>query len=102
MIISNNVYANGKILKSGFISKSASVKEGINIKDPENKIIIIYNHGQNTNDKSLKNECIWVNQIRNQASLVDEEINGKKIMVYNFCSNEIAGDMSQKKKLVVF
>ncbi len=97
LIISNNVYANGKILKSGFISKSASVKEGINIKDPENKIIIIYNHGQNTNDKSLKNECIWVNQIRNQASLVDEEINGKKIMVYNFCSNEIAGDMSQKK-----
>ncbi len=97
LIISNNVYANGKILKSGFISKSASVKEGINIKDPENKIIIIYNHGQNTNDKSLKNECIWVNQIRNQASLVDEEVNGKKIMVYNFCSNEIAGDMSQKK-----
>ena len=97
LIISNNVYANGKILKSGFISKSASVKEGINIKDPENKIIIIYNHGQNTNDKALKNECIWVNQIRNQASLVDEEIGGKKIMVYNFCSNEIAGDMSQKK-----
>ena len=97
LIISNNVYANGKILKSGFISKSASVKEGIDIKDPENKIIIIYNHGQNTNDKSLKNECIWVNQIRNQASLVGEEINGKKIMVYNFCSNEIAGDMSQKK-----
>jgi len=97
LIISNNVYANGKILKSGFISKSASVKEGINIKDPENKIIIIYNHGQNTNDKALKNECIWVNQIRNQASLVDEEISGKKIMVYNFCSNEIAGDMSQKK-----
>ena len=65
MIVSNNVYANGKILKSGFISKSASVKEGINIKNPENKIIIIYNHGQNTNDKALKNECIWVNQIRN-------------------------------------
>ena len=97
LIISNNVYANGKILKSGFISKSASVKEGINIKDPKNKIIIIYNHGQNTNDKALKNQCIWVNQIRNQASLVGEEINGKKIMVYNFCSNEIAGDMSQKK-----
>ena len=28
---------------------------------------------------------------------MDEEISGKKIMVYNFCSNEIAGDMSQKK-----
>ena len=97
LIISNNGYANGKILKSGFISKSASVKEGMDIIDPKNKIIIIYNHGQNTNDKAIKSECIWVNQIRNQASLVGEEISGKKIMVYNFCSNDFAGDMSQKK-----
>ncbi len=97
LIVSNTVYANGKILKSGFINKSASVKEGMNIDDPKNKIIIIYNHGQNSNDKAHKNECIWVNQIRNQASLVDKEINGKKIMVYNFCSNDFAGDMSLKK-----
>ena len=95
--VSNTVYANGKILKSGFITKSASVKEGMNIEDPKNKIIIIYNHGQNSNDKAHKNECIWVNQIRNQASLVDKEINGKKIMVYNFCTNDFAGDMSLKK-----
>ncbi len=94
---SNTVYANGKILKSGFITKSASVKEGMNIDDPINKIVIIYNHGQNSNDKAHKSECIWVNQIRNQASLVDKEINGKKIMVYNFCSNDFAGDMSLKK-----
>ena len=94
---SNTVYANGKILKSGFITKLASVKEGMNIDDPKNKIIIIYNHGQNSNDKAHKNECIWVNQIRNQASLVDKEITGKKIMVYNFCSNDFAGDMSLKK-----
>ena len=97
LAVSNTVYANGKILKSGFITKSASVKEGMNIDDPKNKIIIIYNHGQNSNDKAHKNECIWVNQIRNQASLVDEEINGKKIKVYNFCSNDFAGDMSLKK-----
>jgi len=97
LLISNNVYANGKILRSGFIDKSALVKEGMNIEDPKNKIIIIYNHGQNRNDKAIKSECIWVNQIRNQASLVDEEINGKKIMVYNFCSNDFAGDMSLKK-----
>ena len=69
----------------------------MNIDDPKNKIIIIYNHGQNTNDTAKTNECIWVNQIRNQASLVDEEINGKKIMVYNFCTNDFAGDMSLKK-----
>ena len=97
LIASNTVYANGKILKSGFITKSASVKEGMNIDDPKNKIIIIYNHGQNSNDKAHKSECIWVNQIRNQASLVNKEINGKKIMVYNLCSNDFAGDMSLKK-----
>ncbi len=97
LAISNTVYANGKILKSGFITKSASVNVGMNIEDPKNKIIIIYNHGQNKNDKAIKNECIWVSQIRNQASLVDVEINNKKIMVYNFCTNDLAGDMSPKK-----
>ena len=97
LAVSNNVYANGKILKSGFITKSASVNESMEIKDPKNKIIIIYNHGQNKNDGALKNECIWVSQIRNQASLVDVEINNKKIMVYNFCTNDLAGDMSPKK-----
>ena len=97
LAVSSTVYANGKILKSGFITKSASVNESMNIKDPKNKIIIIYNHGQNKNDKGIKNECIWVSQIRNKASLVDLEINSKKIMVYNFCTNHLAGDMSPKK-----
>lgn len=97
LISCGNVFANGKILKSGFITKSASVNEGMNINDPKNKIIIIYNHGQNKNDKAIKNECIWVSQIRNHASLVDVEINNKKIMVYNFCTNDLAGDMSPKK-----
>ena len=97
LISCGNVFANGKILKSGFITKSSSVNENMNIKDPKNKIIIIYNHGQNKNDKGIKNECIWVSQIRNQASLVDVEINNKKIMVYNFCTNYLAGDMSPKK-----
>ena len=95
---SNNTFAgNDKILKSGFITKDSKVKEGLEINDPKNKIIIIYNHGQNENDKAIKNECIWISQIRNQASLVDKEVKGKKIMVYNFCTNHLAGDMSQKK-----
>ena len=96
-VVSNTVYANGKILKSGFITKSASVKEGMNIDDPKNKIIIIYNHGQDTNDTAEKSECAWAMDLKNHASLVDEEINGKRIMVYNFCSNDFAGDMSLKK-----
>ena len=35
LTFTNKVYANGKILKSGFITKSASVKEGINIESLE-------------------------------------------------------------------
>ena len=96
LLISNNVYAT-KVLKSGFITKSAKVKEGFVVEDPKNKIIIIFNHGQTSNDTAKKNECLWAMDLINQASLVDEEINGKKIMVYNFCSNDFAGDMSLKK-----
>ena len=82
LLISNNVHAN-KILKSGFITKLAKVKEGFVVEDPKNKIIIIFNHGQNTNDTAKKSECVWAMDLKNQASLVDEEINGKKVMVYN-------------------
>jgi len=96
LLISNNVYAT-KILKSGFITKSAKVNEGFVVEDPKNKIIIIFNHGQNTNDTAKKKECVWAMDLKNQASLVDKEINGKRIMVYNFCTNDIAGDMSLKK-----
>ena len=53
LLISNNVYAN-KILKSGFITKSAKVKEGFVVEDPKNKIIIIFNHGQTSNDTAKK------------------------------------------------
>ena len=97
LLISNNVYAT-KVLKSGFINKSAKVKEGFVVEDPKNKIIIIFNHGQNTNDTAKKSECVWAMDLINQASLVDQEINGKRIMVYNFCTNDLAGDMSLKKR----
>ena len=35
--------------------------------------------------------------LRNHASLIDQEVNGKKIMVYNLCSTHLRGDMSKKK-----
>ena len=85
-------------VRDGFISKKNvhPVKNDFNISDPKNKIILIYNHGQNENDMSLQS-CAWVSMLRNSASLIDEEIDGKRIMVYNFCTNHLAGDMSPKK-----
>ena len=84
-------------IRDGFISKKNvhPVKNDFNISDPKNKIILIYNHGQNEND--MANSHVWVSMLRNSASLINEEIDGKRIMVYNFCTNHLAGDMSPKK-----
>ena len=86
-----------KVKKSGFISKKNihPIKNDFNIDDPKNKIILIYNHGQNRND--FVSRCSWVSMLRNHASLIDQEVNGKKIMVYNLCSDHLRGDMSQEK-----
>ena len=84
-----------KINESGFINKEVRLIKNFEIKDPKNKIILIYNHGQDENDTSLN--CTWVSMLRNHASLIDQEVNGKKIMVYNLCSDHLRGDMSKKK-----
>ena len=97
ILFSTLAYAgpNDKINESGFINKEVRLIKNFEIKDPKNKIILIYNHGQDEND-TVKN-CTWVSSLRNHASLIDQEVNGKKIMVYNLCSNHLRGDMSKKK-----
>ena len=98
-ILINPLYAGpkDKVKKSGFISKKNihPIENDFNIDDPKNKIILIYNHGQNRND--FVSNCSWVSMLRNHASLIDQEVNGKKIMVYNLCSDHLRGDMSQEK-----
>ena len=84
-----------KINESGFINKKVRLIKNFEIQDPKNKIILIYNHGQDENDIAIN--CTWVSMLRNHASLIDQEVNGKKIMVYNLCSNHLRGDMSKKK-----
>ena len=77
-----------KFNKDGFISKDFKLTELSTIQDPKNKIIIINNHGQNVFDGKQK-DCTDLSQIRNRISLVGEEINGKKIMLYNLCAHHI-------------
>ena len=81
-----------KLLKSGFINKKIKILGNQKIENPENKIVIIYNHGQNKHDAPLKNECAWLNNLNNSASLIGKKIKDKEIMVYNFCTNHFAGD----------
>jgi hypothetical protein len=80
-----------KLLKDGFLNNKMDYAKEQNIVDAKNKIIIIFNHGQDKHDKSSKN-CVWKNGIRNFSSLVGEKINKKEIMVYLFCTNKLAGD----------
>ena len=79
------------IKKSGFLDTKTKIIKSEEISDPKNKIIIIYNHGQDSLDRKGKN-CTWIGSLRNKASLVGNEINGKKIMVYNLCTNKLVGD----------
>ena len=97
ILFSTLTYAgpNDKINESGFINKEVRLIKNFEIKDPKNKIILIYNHGQDENDTA--ENCTWVSMLRNHASLIDQEVNGKKIMVYNLCSDHLRGDMSKKK-----
>jgi hypothetical protein len=90
IVIVTPVYAD-KLLKDGFLNNKMNYAANQNIDDPKNKIIVIFNHGQDDHDEPSKN-CVWKNGIRNFSSLVGDEIHGKKIMVYLLCTGNLAGD----------
>jgi len=56
---STNLYAD-KLLKNGFLNNKMSYEKDQNINNPTNKIILIYNHGQNTHDVK-SSDCVWKN-----------------------------------------
>ena len=89
-LIITPVYAD-KLLKNGFLNKKMNYAKDQNINDLKNKIILIYNHGQDEHDDPSK-KCVWKNGIRNFSSLVGEKISGKEIMLYLFCTGSLAGD----------
>ncbi len=58
----NYSYAD-KLLKSGFLSGEWDLDTNFNLDNPNDKIIIIFNHGSAENDKPSK-DCVWENNIR--------------------------------------
>ena len=84
------IYAD-KLLKNGFLNNKMNYAKDQNINDPSNKIILIYNHGQDKHDVRLK-DCSWKNNLRNSVSLLGKKVKEKQLMVYNFCTNNTAGD----------
>ena len=80
-----------KLLKNGFLDGHMNYFKNQDINDPKNKIVIIYNHGQNSHD-GPSNDCVWKNGIRNFSSLVGEKVKEKEVMVYLLCTGKLKGD----------
>ena len=57
-----------KLLKNGFINDNMNYAGLQEVNDPQNTIILIYNHGQDKHDAPLK-DCSWKNNLRNSVSL---------------------------------
>ena len=90
IFFTSSVYAD-KLLESGFLSGEWDLDTTFKVDAPGDKIIIIYNHGSERNDKPSKN-CQWKNNVRNFASLSGKKIKDKEILVYSFCTDNSGGD----------
>ena len=90
IFLTSSAYAD-KLLKSGFLSGEWDLDINFKVDNPNDKIIIIYNHGSDENDKPSKN-CQWKNNVRNFAALSGKKIKNKEILVYSFCSDNLGGD----------
>ena len=103
LILTTNVYANSNesIKKNGFLiptnkwKDKIKIDENFKVNNPEDKIIIIYNHGSDGNDVKLK-DCFWIRELRNWAQLAGDKINGKEIIVYIHCQGQLEGDLGAK------
>ena len=85
------------ISKSGFYDKNMKLQKDQtkdNIDDPGNKIILIYNSGQDYHDEPKSNlkYCTDTIDISALATLVSTKINNKEIMLYILCTQKLAGD----------
>jgi dienelactone hydrolase len=90
ILFSTNALAD-KMTKSGFLSDKVSYSKEQKIDNPQNKILLIYNHGQSSHD-GPSNDCAWKGGMKNISSLVGAKIKDKEIVVYLFCTGKLKGD----------
>tara|TARA_B110001454_G_scaffold145840_1_gene135340 strand:+ start:710 stop:1615 length:906 start_codon:yes stop_codon:yes gene_type:complete len=88
--LTSSAYAD-KLTKSGFLTDKVSYHKEQKIDDPQNKILLIYNHGQKTHDGS-SSDCAWKGGMKNMSSLVGKKVKDKEIVVYLFCTGKLKGD----------
>ena len=76
--------SNESIKKDGFViptnkwKDKIKIDENFEVSNPKDKIIIIYNHGENGRDVKSK-DCFWKSELRNWAQLAGDKINGKEL-----------------------
>ena len=80
-----------KMTKSGFLTDNIKYSKDQTIKDPQNKILLIYNHGQTTHD-GPSGDCAWKSGMKNMSSLIGKKVKDKEIVVYLFCTGKLKGD----------
>ena len=90
LLFCTNVLAD-KMTKSGFLTNKVSYSKEQKIDNPQNKILLIYNHGQTTHD-GPSGDCAWKGGMNNISSLVGKKVKGKEIVVYLFCTGKLKGD----------
>ncbi len=90
LLFCTNVLAD-KMTKDGFLTNNVSYFKDQKISNPENKILLIYNHGQSTHD-GPSNDCVWKSGMKNMASLVGAKVKDKEILVYILCTGKLKGD----------
>ncbi len=88
--LTSSAYAD-KLTKSGFLTDKVSYHKEQKIDDPQNKILLIYNHGQKTHD-GPSSDCAWKGGMKNISSLVGKKVKDKEIVVYLFCTGKLKGD----------
>ena len=80
-----------KMKKSGFITDKVSYSKEQKIDNPQNKILLIYNHGQETHD-GPSSDCAWKGGMKNMSFLVGKKVKDKEVVVYLFCTGKLKGD----------
>ena len=84
--------------KSGFIfndGKKVKYIKDYKITDPDNTILVIYNHGL---DGIKQKQCNWPSNVRQISKLSGQKINDKEINVFMNCEHTRIGGKWCKKK----
>ena len=93
-VFQQNTYSGSIKNFSAFYDKDFNFSKELKVDDPTNKIIIVFNPGQRYADvKSRK--CDKHSTPVNLISMAGDKIDGKEIIVYNFCTGKLAGDSSK-------